>query len=355
MASIASVPGMTVEPTTLVRRGLITVLTLALVAALAWAGTALLAPPPWQLTLLTRGVAPGVGPGTVVQMNGVTIGAVTDVRARRSGRLGLVMDIDRDWSGRLTDGLTVDFAPHNLFGIGSVQLTPAAGGAALADGAEYLPPRAPEDSTMSGLLRALADIESTALRPHMSELLRQSDTVTKGMLPLIGALGQLAQADAETKTVPTSQSLPQLAATLAAVAPMVDDVLAGVRTLWEWTGPETPGYPAAQTATIAALRDVTGPDLAGLLARLRPLEPVLTPVVDLMSRTVDSFPEATANGRQVSDLIETLRRAIHDTPDGKVLDVAVQVRAIPPGAAAAGPTAATETAAATAPTTGGHR
>jgi ABC-type transporter Mla subunit MlaD len=329
MASISSVPGMTVEPKELVRRGVITLAVVLVVALLAWGITALVRPAPLRITLLTAAVAPGINTGTAIEMNGVQIGKVSEINQQGSGRLGIGMDLDPDKSKGLTDGLIADFAPNNLFGITSIQVTPSSSGSPLRDGAKVLPATAPTDSTMSGLLRSLADVESTALRPYISELLRQSDTATKGFLPLVRALGAVAQVNAETQTVPTAQTLPILANALQGIGASTDDLLSALRLLWDWPGPDAPGYPQAQTATIDALKNLTGPDLAKLVTALQPLAPTLDVLVDLERRTTRSMPDAARNGRQISDLIETLRRAIKDTPSGKVLDLDVQVKPVP--------------------------
>ncbi|GAA1008021.1 MlaD family protein [Nocardiopsis tropica] len=329
MASIASVPGMTVEPKELVRRGALTLAIVLILALLAWGITALLRPTPMRITLLTNAVAPGVSNGTQIEMNGVQIGRVSGITQQGSGRLGIGMDLDPDKSKGLTDGFVADFTPNNMFGITSVQITPSPTGQPLRDGASVLPATAPTDSTMSGLLRSLADMESTALRPYMSDLLRQSDTATKGFLPMVRALGAVAQTNAETQKVPTSYTLPILANALQGIGASSDDVLSAIKMMWDWPGPDAPGYPAAQTATIDALTNKTSPDLANLVKSLQPLAPTLAVLVDAERRVVSSMPDAARNGQQVSDLIEAIRRSIKDTPNGKVLNLDVQARPVP--------------------------
>ncbi|WP_081585945.1 MlaD family protein [Tsukamurella sp. 1534] len=329
MSTIASVPGMTVEPRQLVRRGAITVAVVAVVALVAWGITALLRPSPMRVTLAASSVAPGVSNRTVIEMNGVRIGTVSGVDQLGSGRLGVVMDLDPDQGRKLTDKFRADFAPNNLFGVTSMQVIPASDGTPLRDGAVITPVATPGDSSMSNLLRSLADVESTALRPYMSELIRQADTATTGFLPMVRALGAVAEANADTQTVPTSQTLPILASALQGVGASSNDLLSALKMLWDWPAPDVPGYAEKQTATITALRDLTAPDLANLVKNLQPLEPVLNSVVDIDRRMVKSMPDAAHNGRQISDLIETIRKAIKDTPNGKVLDLDVQARPVP--------------------------
>lgn len=329
MAAISSVPGMNVDAATLVRRGLITTAVVVVIAILAWGVSAMIKPDPMRVTLLTPSVAPGVSVGTYVEMNGVQIGKVSGIDLQGSGRLGVAMDLDKDGARGLTDGLVADFAPNNLFGITSVQITPSSAGRPLYDGATVAPAMTPADSTMSGLLRSLADVEATALRPYMSQVLRQADTATKGFLPLVRALGSVAQANAETQSAPTAQTLPALASALQGVGMASGDVLYGLRLLWDWNGPDIPGYPVAQTGTLSSIINVTAPDLTKLVKELQPLAPLLGTVVDLERRVIRSMPDAAQNGRQLSDLIEAIRRAIRDTPNGKVLDLDVQARPVP--------------------------
>ncbi|GAB3135632.1 MlaD family protein [Tsukamurella serpentis] len=328
---ITPVPGMTTTGPLLVRRGLATLVALALaVAGFAVAG-ALWATADKSLTLVVRSIAPGVVPGTAVQMDGLRIGRVTAITDRGSGRLGVAMALNGTADELVTDSVAVAFTPGNTFGITVVALTPSSSGRALADGASFEPRSTPEDGTMSTLLRSLSSLEREGLRPHMSQLLAQADTTTRLFLPLIGAVGAVAEANADTQRVPTAQTLPTIAATLGALDRTTTKVLPGLQTLWEWKGPDVPGYPKAQTATIDRLVTTTLPVVASLLGapNTTALTEVLIPVRELANRTVASMPDAARNGRQLEELIERVRRSMPDNGSGPVLNLDVTFQQFP--------------------------
>lgn len=365
----APVTGMMTPGPVLLRRGVAAILVLILAATAIWAVRAILTTPPKTVTLVVRSVAPGVGPGTAVEMDGLRVGEVTDVVDRGAGRLGVAMRFNGAADDLVTDAVDVAFAPGNTFGITVVALTPGRGGRPLASGASWEPLSAPDDGTMASLLRSLSTMERESFRPHMAQLIAQMDTTTRQFLPFLGAVGAIAEANADTQRIPTSETLPTIATTLGALDSSVKRMLPGLRALWSWTGPDTPGYPERQKATISAFAYDFSPALAALLSapNVAALTEVLVPVRELATRAVTSFPDADRNGRQLEELIERIRRSMPDNGSGPVLNLDVtfqqfpaiasllppvpQFSVTPPGKPAPSKPAPRPTSGATAPTT----
>lgn len=327
----APVTGMMTPGPVLLRRGLAAVLAVILAATAFWAIRLIVTTPPKALTLVVRNVAPGVGPGTAVEMDGLRVGEVTDIVDRGAGRLGVAMRFNGAADDLVTDTVRVAFAPGNTFGISVVALTPGRGGRPLESGASWEPVSTPDDATMASLLRSLSTVERESLRPHMGQLIAQMDTTTRQFLPFLGAVGAIAEANADTQRIPTAETLPTIAATLGALDDSTKRLLPGLRTLWSWTGPDTPGYPERQTATIDTLAKDFSPALAALLrpANVAALNEVLVPVRELSTRAVASFPDAARNGRQIEELIERIRRSMPDNGSGPVLNLDVTLQRLP--------------------------
>ncbi|MET9326175.1 MlaD family protein [Tsukamurella sp. NPDC003166] len=328
---VAPVTGMMTPGPVLLRRGIAAILATVLLGTGFWLVRSIVSTPPKTLTLVVRDVAPGVGPGTAVEMDGLRIGEVTDVTDHGSGRLGVALRLNGAADDLVTDAVKVAFAPGNTFGITVVALTPGRGGRVLARGASWAPLGTPDDGTMASLLRSLSTMERESFRPHMAQLIAQADTTTRQFLPFLGAIGAIAEANADTQRIPTAQTLPTIAATLGSLDTSMKRMLPGLRTLWEWTGPDTPGYPKRQHDTIQAFAYDFAPALAALLSapNVAALTEVLVPVRELATRATTSFPEAARNGRQIEELIERIRRSMPDNGSGPVLNLDVTFQRFP--------------------------
>lgn len=328
---ITPVSGMMTTGAVLLRRGLATILVVILAVGGYVAVRALLTTPPKTLTLVVRDIAPGVAPGTGIEMDGLRIGEIIEITDRGAGRLGLGMELNGTADDLVTDAVKVSFAPGNTFGLTVVALTPARSGRVLADGASWEPLGTPDDGTMSSLIRSLSSLERQGFRPHLSQLLAQADSTTRQFLPFLGAVGALAEANADTQRIPTAQTLPTIAAVLGSLDGSMTELLPGLQTLWEWKGPDVPGYPTAQKATIDVFVKELLPTVAGLLspANSAALSEVLIPVRELATRMVTSMPDAAGNGRRLEELIERVRRSMPDTGSGPVLNLDVTFQQFP--------------------------
>lgn len=327
----APVTGMITPGPVLLRRGVAVILAALLTALAFWAVRAIVTTPPKSLTLVVRNVAPGVAPGTAVEMDGLRVGEVTDIVDRGAGKLGVAMRFNGAADDLVTDAVKVSYAAGNTFGITVVALTPGRGGRTLASGASWEPMSTPDDSTMASLLRSLSTMERESFRPHMAQLIAQMDTTTRQFLPFLGAVGAIAEANADTQRIPTSQTLPTIAATLKALDASTRQMLPGLQQLWSWKAPDVPGYPERQTATINTLAYDFSPALAALLSKpnVAALTEVLVPIRELSTRSVASFPDAARNGRQLEELIERIRRSMPDNGSGPVLNLDVTFQQFP--------------------------
>ncbi len=325
------VTGMTATGPVLLRRGLIAILVAVLSAGALWTVRAVSSAPSKTLTLVVHDVAPGVGPGTAVEMDGLRVGEVTGIVDRGASRMGVQMRFNGAADDLVTDTVGVAYAPGNTFGVSVVALTPGRGGRPLVTGASWEPLTTPDDGTMASLLRSLSTMERESFRPHMAQLITQLDTTTRQFLPFLGAVGAIAEANADTQRIATAGTLPTIASTLGALDASTKDLLPGLRALWSWSGPDTPGYPARQSATIDAFVHDLLPAVSGLLSgpNVAALTEAMVPVRELATRARTSFPDAARNGRQLEELIERIRRSIPDDGSGPVLNLDVTFKRFP--------------------------
>ncbi|MEP9414595.1 hypothetical protein ABLE92_09630 [Gordonia sp. VNQ95] len=320
-----------------------------------------------RVTMVTTTVAGGIDTGTSVVLNGSEVGLVEQVKVVSANTYAVVLDLDPDRAGGrldvLTDTAQVSYAPKNLFGISAVVLQSQPGGQPLRDGSAFRPPT-PTDATLTTLLRNLSDLQNEAFDPYMSDILAIASQATQGLLPILGAAGQIAGDIVETQVVSPRQTLPQFTQLITQVRGAVGDLLPVIPQIMEWDAPRDPGYLERSQNGLAftagpAMDEITKLLSMPELGQTAPLMPVLTALV---ARIQDTFPDSRTNGIQIATLIEKLRRALPDGPNGPVLTVNA-VLASAPGLNAAlrapsipTPTPRTPaTPAPTTPTQGGHR
>ena len=292
-----------------------------------------------RITMSTSSVAGGIQRGASVVLNGSQVGRVADVTTPAPDAYEIALDLDPERMGASTDILTdtamVSYAPENLFGIAAVVLYGQPGGAPLHDGSSFSPPE-PEDATLTTLLHNLSDLQNEAFDPYVGGVLDIANQATGGLLPLFGAIGQIASDFADTQVVTPAETLPQYTQLIGQVRGAVDDLLPPIKQIMDWQAPRAPGYLEASEKGLSAtagpfvddLTRLLGPDALGMTA---PLMPVLT---EIIGRVQQTFPDSRRNGIQIATLIERLRRSLPDTPDGPVLNVDVVLKSTPGLAAA---------------------
>lgn len=298
----------------------------------------------FTLTLRTPSVAAGITPDSKVRIQGVEVGTVTDVVALGNAQQGVRMRISGPQGRTLTNNVEAAFSAGNLFGVSEVILTPHDGGGALRDGAELAPTRRITDNTVSNMITTIGDVNDGALRPHMTQILTNVDASSKAMLPLLTALGSVAQAMQDTQRLSTAQTLPTVTRSLVAA----DDAIAAVLPGFGVTSRYEPLHNGNSKKTIAmqhGLNDEGTGLVAGLQAILTPeafagLRTASPMLVSLLQPILRAFPagSATGVGVQLSQLMNNVRRAMPTTPNGPVLNLRLSVdypaiaAVLPPGA-----------------------
>ncbi|MDY6809157.1 MAG: MlaD family protein [Actinomycetota bacterium] len=291
-----------------------------------------------RITMSTSTVAGGIQRGASVVINGSQVGRVADVTTPEPDTFEVAMELDPERLGDsdiLTDTAMVSYAPENLFGIAAVVLYGQPGGAPLHDGSNFSPPE-PEDATLTTLLQNLSELQNEAFDPYVGGVLDIANQATGGLLPLFGAIGQIAGDIADTQVVTPAETLPQYTQLIGQVRGAVDDLLPPIKQIMDWQAPRAPGYLEASEKGLSAtagpfvddLTRLLGPDALGMT---EPLMPVLTQIIQRVQQT---FPDSRRNGIQIATLIERLRRSLPDTPDGPVLNVDLVLRSAPGLAAA---------------------
>ncbi|WP_081622405.1 MlaD family protein [Jongsikchunia kroppenstedtii] len=328
--------GMAEDPKVFLRRAVIFIVALAVVLALVLGINAAMGSDTLKISMRTQSVAGGIGPGSPVMLNGAPIGKVDKVSLVNGSDKRVVLAIDKSKvpdKSLLSSTLTASYAPWNLFGISSVILQTNPGGVKLTNNSTFYPDT-PSDATLTTLLRQLSDTQNEAFAPHMGQVLQQANIVTTGLMPILGVLGEVLQSVTDTQRIPTEQTLPVLAATLSQANGMLGSLMESLRQFVNWPEPLRPGYTEEQNAAMNALSTDFVQQLIQLagapgLAQLTPTTPIFT---DLFNRIRSTFPDATRNGEELQTLLQRIRAAMPNTPNGPVLNVDVIVRGAMGGA-----------------------
>ncbi|KXO88751.1 hypothetical protein AXK56_10575 [Tsukamurella pulmonis] len=346
---LAPVPGFAPSHAQLRRRGVAFTLCVVLIGLVVWGVQTLRPKDEFSLTLRTPTVAAGIVEGAKVRIQGVEVGTVSSVHALGNAQQGVTLLIDGPQGRSLTNNVEAAFSAGNLFGVSEVILTPHDGGGALQNGAQISPNRQITDNTVSNMITTLGDVNDDALRPRMSQVLMNVDASSKAMLPLLTALGSVTEAVHDTQRVSTAETFPKIVAALQAADPSVAAMLPAFRTSFQFQ----PLHTGASKRTIA-MQDAINNEQTGLLAGL---QAILTPealnglrtaspiLVNLLQPLLDAFPNGSARGvgLQFSQLMDNVRRAMPNTPNGPVLNLRLAVdypaiaAGLPPGVDVAKP------------------
>lgn len=336
--TVVYVPGLSAAPATLRRRAFALIAALLAAAGLIAAVIRVTPDRDFSLRMVTSEVADGVGRHTAVTFNGVKIGTVDSVASPHAGRRVVDMRIRNAYRDVVTTSTAVSYAPSNLFGITALVLQGNPGGRPLERGEEFMPAKPPADQTVPALLRTLTDLNEHAFGPNMGTILPNVNSAVSGLLPVMGAVGRLAEIMVSTQTMSTAESIPKLTALVGTTATLVGDLMPGLRRVWEWSGPSDPGYPEAQAQTIARLVDELVPvflrmEVPQVLDLVRTIVPVWRSFND---RAFSTFPDARANGLEIRRLIGDINAAMPAKDGGVALNVDLIVGSLPGVAAALG-------------------
>lgn len=333
------VSGMSAEPTTYRRRALAFLVGVLVIGTAGAVINRALPTDALMVTMSTSSVAGGIESGSSVVLNGAEIGVVDEVSVYAPDAYEVVLELDParigDVPDVLTDDVSVTYAPKNLFGISAVVMTGGSGGTPLRNGSVFQAAD-PGDATLTTLLHNLSELQNEAFDPYVSDILAIANQATQGLLPLLGAAGQIARDVADTQLVTPAQTLPQYTELVSQLDGTVDDLLPAVQQIMEWEAPQKPGYLEASEKGLSATAGVFVDDLAKLLGPTElgltaPLMPVLT---ELIQRVQATFPQARRNGIQIANLIERLRTSLPEKSGKPVLNVDLILKSAPGLAAA---------------------
>lgn len=324
-------PGFSPTHAQLRRRGVAFTLCMALIGLVVWGVQALRPQDVFTVTLRTPTVAAGISEGAKVRIQGVEVGTVSAIRALGNAQQGVTLRIDGPQGRSLTNNVEAAFSAGNLFGVSEVILTPHDGGGALQNGAEFAPTRRITDNTVSNMITTLGDVNDDALRPHMSQVLLNVDASSKAMLPLLTALGSVAQAVQDTQRLSTAETFPTVVAALKAADPALGAMVPAFQSALDFA-PLHNGDSKRVIAMLDAINNKRTGFAAGLEAILTPeaiegLKTASPMLVSLLQPILAAFPNgsATGVGIQLGQLMDNVRKAMPNTPNGPVLNLRLSV------------------------------
>ncbi|GAB3133431.1 hypothetical protein GCM10027289_23280 [Tsukamurella serpentis] len=329
---VVSVPGLSLERSVLRRRGLITVAVILVLILVGWLVKSIWPKDEFSFTLRSPSVAAGVVDGAPVRIQGVQVGTVTGIRALGNGQQGVTLTMKSADGRSLTNNLEAAYSAGNLFGVTEVILTPHEGGGELRDGAEIAPTKPITDNTVSNMIATIGDVNSEALRPHMSQILLNFDASSKAMLPLFTTLGSIAQAVQDTQKLSTAQTFPQVTQAIQRADSAATAVIPAIKALYAYQPLQDKQWTDRAKASLDALTNNNDSLTAALQKILTPEAlqglQVSTPMlVNLMKPLLTAFPNGSAGtvGIQIGQLIDNVRKAMPNTPNGPMLNVRLSV------------------------------
>lgn len=281
-----------------------------------------------SVRLRTEQIGEGIVDGTAVRYDGVAIGRITAVDPIEQGRQVLTLELDEGQTAGLTETLSVDYAPENLFGVSAVALRSAPGGAPLRDGQMIDLAGRVSDVTMGALLRSLTETATEVLTPKLTELLTQFNGDLRAFTPMLEAVITMSRLVADTQRYPSSFLLDQYAGFFNGFGAFTSATFKLAKAIMdiEIFVNERDRYDASITmirnSVLGGLTDTL--NTAG--GHFGGLTDALTPTIEALAATLPDPPTSHA---QLTELIERLNRIFVDTPNGPTVNVEVTLRGIP--------------------------
>lgn len=285
-----------------------------------------------RIALRTEQIGDGVLAGTPVRVDGVQVGTVTSIAPADFGTQRITLRLDRSQLHGIDDSLRVDYAPANLFGISEIELRRGSGGTPLRQDAvlDLTGNRSGAifDATMGSLLRSLSQTGDALLTPQMATVIAQIAGDTQAFTPLAQAILTVAQTVTDNQKMSASELVGRLGPAhdgggkFAGATIQVLDLLRNIPRLQQdrqtfdagvrlTTGQLLPG--------VAALATQSGADLSATTDQL-------SPVLALLAQMV---PRPRQSGAELEELLQRLRSAMPDTPNGPVLNAEVDLSGFP--------------------------
>ncbi|MFE9577044.1 MlaD family protein [Nocardia sp. NPDC006044] len=318
-------------------------------AAFAWHGLATHRDAgEWRIQLRTSRTGDGVVPGAGVRLNGVQVGRIATVDSTPGGAQLITLDLDRTQLIGLGDGLRVEYAPANLFGISEVVLRRGDGGVALHDGSvvDLTAADRVTDATMGSLLRSLSQTTLTVLTPQLTEVLNQIGSDVEAFAPLIQAMVGVGRAVADTQQYSSSFLIAQYAALFDGVAKFGNGFIKLVANIYhiDVLRNDRAHFDTGVSLVVDQLFPLISRVLGTADGYFGGYADSATTMLTQLARTV---PDPDRSHADLTDLLDRLDRTFRDTPDGPQVGLDILVRGMPG--------IAVPLLGAAAPTTGGDR
>ncbi|WP_290047421.1 MlaD family protein [Nocardia nova] len=285
-----------------------------------------------RVDVLTEQIGDGIVVGSRVQIDGVAVGAVGNIAEAGSGRQRITLTLDDSGVTGLTDHLTVDYVPSNLFGISELRLSAGQGGTPVHAGSVVDLTRAQanrvHDATMGALLRSLSDVLPSVMTPQLTQLLTQAATDVKAFAPILEALITTTRLAAETQRLLPSELFGNYAQGLSGIPSLLSGSVVQLtsfgriqvlRTDRQWFDDgvslmSDQVFPAIGSTADTAER------------YLGPYTDMLAPLFAALAHTV---PDPQRSGAELRQLLDAIGGAFQPSPNGPVLNLDVTLRGVP--------------------------
>ncbi|MFD4405459.1 hypothetical protein ACFWPH_22120 [Nocardia sp. NPDC058499] len=287
-----------------------------------------------RVSLLTHRVGVGVAPGTDVRLDGVRVGSVASVAVIGPGRQEIGLNLSQSQLFGLTDALTVDYAPGNLFGITALQLNSAGGGDVLRDGSTVdLGDRDSgriRDATLTALLESTGQLTDQVLTPELSRLLRTMSHDISAFTPLLQAIGTTARAYTDTRQLPLPFLFDRYGSALAGVPALLDGAAELLYSDLTNQQLQTSADIERFSAMFGQVQDPMLPVATDTLYAAQQHFGGFMPIaVTILDRVASSVGTPQRSEGELTELLARLDDAFRDSPEGPVLKARVDLTGVP--------------------------
>ncbi|MEV0437220.1 MlaD family protein [Nocardia sp. NPDC050413] len=285
-----------------------------------------------RIALRTEHLGDGIESGSQVRVDGVTVGEVAEVTPGERGTQQIALLLDENRLHGIDDSLAIDYAPTNLFGIAEIELRRGPGGSPLRAGA-VLDLTGPNnarvyDATMSAILRSLSQVGMTVTSPQMATVISQLAADFKAFTPLVQALITVAKTIADNQDVAPSELFGKLGPAFdgggqfAGATMQVIDQLSEIKV----TQTDKDRYDIGVGVIGGSLLPALTTTLSTAGGHLAESTDMLAPMLLALAQM---SPNSRHTGAELTALLQNLRGAMPDGPDGPVLNLDVELSGVP--------------------------
>ncbi|MFC8386963.1 MlaD family protein [Nocardia sp. NPDC057272] len=285
-----------------------------------------------RIALHTEHLGDGISAGSQVRVDGVTVGEVAEVTPGERGTQQIALLLDTERLVGIDDSLAIDYAPTNLFGIAEIELRRGAGGSPLREGAVLDLTGTNNDrvydATMSAILRSLSQVGMTVTSPQMATVISQLAADFKAFTPLVQALITVAKTLADNQDVMPSELFGKLGPAFdgggefASATMKVIDQLSDIRVTQVDKERYDIGVGVIGGSILPALTTTVSTAGGHFAETTDMLAPMLLALAQMS-------PNPRRTGADLTALLQNLRGAMPDSPNGPVLNLDVELSGVP--------------------------